>query len=347
LHNISLQLISHCGTELQILVQFLIFWRIFLRKPSLVSCHASSSRIANSYHSLELHHVILSPLEQSILQGAHAPFDTLFDFYRTLGHAWGQHIVNAPEDPTAAQAYVDLIDHVSTLAQSAMAATMGSSSSIISFFETTVDFALDAVSKRISLPILGPPPQVVYLLLMSSSLSDLSRMCAIILIYKKALEKKTNRSNEEAEAVNAYLMDVCNLLWRSRALEPASNVNPSAKGCLTPPDISTGLQTYLSNLYQDYRIQTMFDLSHNPVLSSLSQSALTALQDHAEAAEGQPLERHAGPVTARSLDVLKSKGGIDIDWQQCRISILNWMEARGINGIKSLLAGTIRNLMNP
>jgi centromere protein I len=296
---------------------------------------------------IDLHRTLLSHLEQSILQGANAPFDTLFDFYRTLCQGWSQHIVAAPGKPIATQAYVDLIAHVSSLAQSALAVTLGSSSAILSFFETVVDFALDAVSKRILLPILGPPPQVIYLLLMSSSLSDISRTCSVVLVYKKALEKKANRTNEEAEAVNAYLMDVCNLLWRSRALELASNANPSAKGCLCPAEVSMELQTYLSGLYQDYHVQTMFDSSHNPVIASLSQSAFAALQDDAEASKGEPMERLAGPVTARSLDVLKAKGGMEIEWQQCRISMLNWMEARGVDGIKKLLAGTIRNLMNP
>jgi centromere protein I len=295
---------------------------------------------------LELHRTFLSPLEHSILQGAHAPFDTLFEFYRTLAQSWSQHIVAVPEDTNVKEAYVDLIDHVSTLAQSAMAATLGSSSTILSFFETVVDFALDVVSKDIGFPILGPPPQVVYLLLMSSSLSDLSRTCSIILIYKKALEKKANRTNQEAETVNAYLMDVCNLFWRSRALEQASNTNPSARGCLCPPEVSEELQIYLSTLYQNYRVQTMFDFSHNPVIASLSQSAFATLQDDTEAAKGEPLERHAGPVTARSLAVLRSSGGMEIEWQQCRISTLNWMEARGVDGIKNLLAGTIKNLMN-
>jgi centromere protein I len=250
------------------------------------------------------------------------------------------------KDVDAIEACVDLIDHVSSLAQSVVTATEDSSSAILSFYETVVDFAVNAVSMQISLPILGPPPQLVYLLIMSPSLSNLSRMCSIVVSYKQALEKKSNRTDKEANSINAYLMDVCNLIWRSRALEHASNVNPSAQGCLSPPDVSTELQAYLTKLDRDYRLQMIFGLSQHPVISSISQSAFAALQDESEATQGVVLQRHAGPVTSRSLEVLGYEGGMKVDWQQCRISMLKWMEARGVGGIKKLLFATMKNLMN-
>jgi centromere protein I len=295
----------------------------------------------------DLHGAILSALEQSILQGAHSPFNTLFDFYRTLAQGWSQHIVAAPKNPAAIKAYLDLLDHVSILAQSALAANDSSSSAILSFYETVVDSTLDAVSKRISIPVIGPPPQIFYLFLMASSTSDLSRICSIIVKFKEALTKKAQLgglANDEAEAVNSILMDVCNLLWRSKALELASVVSPTAKGCLCSAEVTNELQAYLSSLHRDYRVQMIFGLSYNAAISSIAHSSFVALQDEAEAAQGESLKRHVGPVTQKSLEVLAYEGGMKINWQNCRVSMLNWMEVRGLDGIKTLLFATIKNL---
>lgn len=295
---------------------------------------------------------MLSPLEQGILQGAYSPFDTLFEFYATLAQNWGSQTtansqtVGQAETATAIQHYSDLIEHVSTLAQSALAHNEGSASAILVFYEVIVDFASEGVSKHTNLPIVGPPPQVVYLLLMSSSLSTLSRICSIIVTYKLALGNKTNRTAKEAEPINAYLMDVCNLLWRSRALELASNDNPSAKGCLCPAEVSASLQEYLRSLDRDYRVQMIFGLSHNPTITSVAQSAFAALQDEIEATGGESLQRHAGPVTERSLNVLGYEGGAKVSWKQCRVSMLSYLEERGVDGIKKLLFATMKNLMN-
>lgn len=295
---------------------------------------------------------MLSPLEQGVLQGAHSPFDTLFDFYGTIAQNWGSHIIAnsrtaGPIETTAAiKMYAVLIDHVSTLAQSALAASGTASSAIISFYEVVVDFANDNVSRHKSLPIIAPPPQVVYLLLMSPSLSIMSRICSIIVTYKLAVGNKTNRTAEELQSVNGYLMDVCNLFWRSRALDSASREDPSAKGCLCPPEVSSSLQTYLTSLDRDYRVQIIFGLSFNPAISSVAQSAFATLQDEAEVAAGDSLQRHAGPITERSLEVLGYEGGTKVSFKACRVSMLNWMEERGVDGIKTLLFATMRNLSN-
>jgi centromere protein I len=257
--------------------------------------------------------------------------------------------VAAPKHTATIQAYLDLLDHVSILAQSALAATESSSSVIVSFYETVVDSTLDAVSKRVSMPVTSPPPEIFYLLLMATSISDLSRICSIIVKYKEALTKKAQfggLANNEANAINSILMDVCNLLWRSKALELASDISPTAKGCLCPAEVTKELQGYLSSLHRDYRIQMIFGLSYNPAISSLAYSSFAALQDEAEAAQGEPLKRHVGPATQKSLEVLAYEGGMKINWQKCRVSTLSWIEARGLDGIRTLLFATIKNLTN-
>ncbi|KAF2432215.1 Mis6-domain-containing protein [Tothia fuscella] len=295
----------------------------------------------------ELHRVILSHLERSILQGAHSPFDSLFECYSMLAQGWTDHLLANPKlDQIATEAYQDLVQHVSNLALSALATSEASGSAVIGFYEVVVYFARDNVTKYPQLPILGPPSQVVYLLLMSPHLSVSSRICTVIATYKQTLANKTNRTMKDAEPVNGYLMDVCNLLWRSRALEMASNDDPSAQGCLCPAELTKSFQAYLTALDRDYRIQMIFGLSFNPTMSSLSRSAFDALQDAEDTSTDEALHRHAGPVTERSLGVLGYEGGMKISWKQCRVNMLQWMDERGIAGIKGLLFATMRNLMN-
>lgn len=140
---------------------------------------------------------------------------------------------------------------------------------------------------------------------------------------------------------NGFLMDICNLLWRSRAF---NTTDTNALGCLLPPSLLPPLRTYASTL--DYTLAALFSLSQNPTLSALSIAAFRDLEDAAEEKEeGTVKARHAGPVGQRSLAGLKGDGGLDIGWPEYRLEVLRWLEERGVEGVGELMFCTMKHLM--
>jgi centromere protein I len=290
---------------------------------------------------LELHRVMLAPLEQSILHGAHAPFNTLFELYANLAQRWIGALKNTIVQK---QAYDDLTQHVSILAQSALTNTQDSSAAILTFYEKTADTTNQNISTgRSYLPLCLPPPSLLYPLAMPSSLSTLSRVCAVLTTYKLALETQikstTSFHADSTRTLNGYLMDICNLLWRSRALTTS---DANSFGCLCPDDVELELQSYISRVNRDYALPKSFDFSHNPLLSSLSR---TAFAENEGAVVGEMRSSHAGPVTQQSLVVLGNEGGVVVSWKEYRVFMLRWLEERGVNGFKKLMFATMKDLM--
>lgn len=299
----------------------------------------SLSSEGNTLISLELHRTILAPLEQSILHGAHAPFDTLFEFYSNLAQRWILTLLN---DPTQKQAYDDLSQHVAILAQSAISSTNSSSTSILTFYEKTASAANSSIlSGNNYIPIILPPPSLIYNITMTPSLTTLSRISALLTTYKAALETQikstTSFHADSTKMLNGYLMDICNLLWRSRALTTSDT---NSFGCLCPEPVAAELTAYISRVNGEYALNRSFDFSHNPLLASLSSTAFADF----EARDGKEA-RHAGPVTQQSLLVLGNEGGVRVSWKEYRVMMLMWLEERGLDGLKRLMFATMKDLM--
>ena len=238
--------------------------------------------------------------------------------------------------------------HVSTLALSALVVSESPVPAIISYYEKTSAATLTAFPRtgRSNIPISLPPPQTFYLLLMSSSLSSLSLLCGVLVTYKSLLVIELRESaqppSQLTATLNSYLMDTCNLLWRSRALVSSES---NTAGCLCPPIVVSELQLYLPELDRDYSLAAMFGLSMHPLLSAVSRSSFAELEEVA-AHNGEPLEeRHSGPVSLRSLVVLSNDGGLDISWEDYRVQVLDWMEKRGLSGIKLLMQAIVKNMV--
>jgi centromere protein I len=287
---------------------------------------------------------MLAPLEQSILYGAHAPFDTLFELYANLAQRW---IGTLENNATHKQAYDDLVQHVSILAQSALISSQASSAAVLSFYERMADSTSQSISAgRHYLPLCLPPPCLLYPLAMTPSLNIFSRICAVLTTYKMALETQikftTSFHTDSTRTLNGYLMDICNLLWRSRALTTS---DANSFGCLCPDDVGLELQSYVSRVNRDYALPKTFDFSHNHLLSSLSLTTFAAFEAAAERDVGEALPNHAGPITQQSLVVLGNEGGVTMSWKQYRVMMLNWLEARGVDGFKKLMFATMKDLM--
>jgi centromere protein I len=233
------------------------------------------------------------------------------------------------------------------LALSALVSSETNGPPIISYFEKLSAATLTAVSihKRSDIPISLPSDQTFYLLLMSCSLSSLSRICNVLVTYKTLLEARHQlfkQHDQSAGALNTFLMDTCNLLWRSRAL---ISKDTNSSGCLCPPAVFSELQLYLPAMDRDYSLAGMFGLSLHPLLSGVSRATFVEIEDMAASMSGQLEERHSGPVSQRSLVLLANEGGVDVSWTDYRVHVLDWLEKRGLVGIKRLMYATMRDLI--
>jgi centromere protein I len=181
---------------------------------------------------------------------------------------------------------------------------------------------------------------------MSTSLSNLSGICSTLATYKQAFEADMRESGrnptERTRVFNGYLMDICNLIWRSRALI-ATDTN--AMGCLYPAGNLKELQSYLSGVDQDYNTAIIFGPSHHSLTSSVSKAAFHSLEMETRPNSGEAPLQHVGPVTQRSLASWAQETGINVSWKDFRISMLDYLEARGANGLKDLMYATMKDLM--
>lgn len=300
----------------------------------------------------ELYNNMLSTLERSVLSGAEAPFEALFGFYGTLAQRWmSTSTTNTGQTPRSflkSNAIFYLIEHVAILAESALAAGQSAHPAILSFYERLADLVAERISaKKQILPPILPPRSLTYSLATSTSLSDFSRFCALLVTYKRCFEKQEAGVTQvyqtnATDLLNGYLMDICNVIWRSRALNAT---DPNAAGLMCPEQVTSGLQFYLSKVERDYSVHTMFDFSHGATTAALAQSAFTALEEEAQKSGNDELLLHAGPVTQRSMMVLEKEGGISLSWKQYRVEMLDWLEDHGFDGMRKLMFATMKDLM--
>jgi len=138
---------------------------------------------------------------------------------------------------------------------------------------------------------------------------------------------------------NGFLMDICNLLWRSRAF---NTTDAHALGCLLPAATLSALTTYAQS--HSYSLPTLFSLSHNPSLAALSIAAFRDMED--AQADGGVTVRHAGPVSQRSLGRLREEGEVRVGWAEYRMGVLRWLAGRGVSGVGELMGVTMKQLMN-
>lgn len=193
-----------------------------------------------------------------------------------------------------------------------------------------------------------PPPLLVYTLMFSGSQVILSRLCDVIVAYRRtwqvilddrSIRLASPRELEEAQTFNGFLMDLVNCLWRPRAFNAA---DLHAKGCLIPASLAETLTAYVRNIDADLHLAALFDLSHSPVLCFQSIAYVRDLED----SEDGVSTRHAGPVTAASLRELAGRGGLGLTWKQYRLGVLQHLKKLGFTGVPELMEHTLVELKN-
>ena len=247
-------------------------------------------------------------LEHCILIFPNSQVD-LLHFYTSLLQNWTVSLSSSTPSPFAKATINSITLHANTLASTILNTsliTTHAASGILSFYECSAAL-ISLPSLQNYLRITTPPSELVYSLHFTSSLSILSRLCAILALYKRAFETAMNRpaasspltpgQSQEAypkdyvNHFNGFLMDICNCLWRSRAFNTSDT---NALGCLLPSNITPILSSYVSSLDTGLAIQSLFSLSYSPVLCNLSIAFLRDLEDKANNGRGVPV-RHAGP----------------------------------------------------
>ena len=222
---------------------------------------------------------------------------------------------------------------------------------VLNFYETVASL-ISQPTLNSTIHITIPPTTLVYTLYFTLSLTILSRLCAILAVYKRAFElamssRPTNTSaiqqlpypKDYVNHFNGFLMDICNCLWRLRAFN-TSDVN--ALGCVLPAPITVLLSNYMSSLDTSLSLPTIFSLSYSPVFCLLTISYVRDLEDQ----KGEAIDiRHAGPVTQKSLKQLEKDGGLRLLWPSYRLGVLNYLEDKGVNGVAELMYNTMKHLM--
>ena len=298
--------------------------------------------------------MIFEPLEEAILDDTTESRLTLITFYKNLLDQWSVDLL-AGSSPTAVttSAISSLIDHVNllalTIAQSSQ--TVTTLSVVLSFYECTA-FLISQPALKSTVRITIPPAELIYILHFTQSVSTLSRLCAILALYKRAFEiamapRPVNPPGLELQSYpkdyvnhfNGFLMDICNCVWRSRAFN-TSDLN--ALGCLLPATTVPVLTKYVSGLNSSLSLSTLFSLSFSPVYCLLAISYLREIEDRTEEIE----VRHPGPITQTSLKRLEKDGGVKMSWADYRLGVLHYLEDMGIPGVGELMYNTMKHLMS-
>ncbi|KAK7402838.1 hypothetical protein QQX98_011398 [Neonectria punicea] len=310
----------------------------------------------------ELYKHIFQPLENATLDNTPESQLALLSLYKNLLHRWTVVLQSSDSVPTEASRIVAaLISHVNplalTLAQ--ISPTVATRCAILEFYEQNVRLVShDTLKQYIRIEL--PPPTLVYILLFSSSLAIVSRLCYMLACYRtgfdmamqtKARNNQTNRLDSATynrayvDLYNGFLMDICNCFWRGHAF---TNSDTNSLGCMVPRSLVPTLTTYVISVDKTFALDSIFGLSYSPVLCLQSIKGVRELEDAQLGKDRSIRTRHAGPVTQNSLTRLSTSGGIQLSWKDYRIDVLATLSANELPGITELLKNTmkvVRSLM--
>lgn len=324
----------------------------------------------------------LEPLENAILDHTPASRSILLDFYTELIRQWGVSLRTEGHVPTS-KGYaplISLITHAEHLALSALeypsraedasperSPTKPISTAVLHFYISLSDLYSHAAGNgqiRLTIP-LSP---TVYTLAFTSSLAQISLLCGVLARYKTAFEQSLTSptlqspvksvgafyASDMVGRFNGYVMDLCNLLWRNRAL---NSDDPNALGCLLPAETRGALHEFTAEVAEkqrkrlsgsadgfQYSLPLMFSLSHNVALAAHSAACFAAFEEEVLGGDDINAPRLTRPVTQKSLTALEKQGGAKISWQDYRIKMLQWLDQRGSLGIGKLMRSTMKAL---
>ncbi|KAJ5180210.1 hypothetical protein N7492_003420 [Penicillium capsulatum] len=314
---------------------------------------------------------LLSPLEEAILDETVSSRTDLLDFYSGLIGQWAIKLRTQPSKSDESSPFSQIVTHAELLASSIQEVDApdeeGQASntripSVLRFYRCitdTVSYAPENARIRIKVPTAA----TVYTLAFTPSISIISALGSILAEYKSAFEASLTSQtlqpptpdqplydNELVNKFNGYVMDMCNLLWRNRAL---NGDDPNALGCLLPKSSVGALTSYVRAVNEASRhydresafhvtLPSVFSLSHHVAYCNLSAACFADLEEEQKIPDDGPKLRK--PVAQKALQALEKDGGAKISWQEYRVRMLDWLDAIGSQGTGHLMRSTMKAL---
>lgn len=286
---------------------------------------------------------------------------------------WGIKLRKLPADSEEFKPLSKVIAHAELLASSLLErqpainasdssahAPEPATQSVLGFYSSLAElFSHAATNGAIRLTV--PVAPTVYTLAFMQTNSVISLLGSILATYKSAFEASMTSEalRPDPESLypkalvgqfNGYVMDICNLLWRNRALNAE---DPNAMGCLVPASGVDALSEYVrasNDISRDqgddsafrYTLPSVFSLSHHAALCNLSAACFAEIEEGSSMREDQP--RLNRPVTQKALSTLETEGGVKMSWQDYRVHMLDWLDAAGSRGTGDLMRSTMKAL---
>ncbi|EED19300.1 Mis6 domain protein [Talaromyces stipitatus ATCC 10500] len=319
----------------------------------------------------------LERLDTTVLDHTASSRTDLLDFYANLIRRWGISLRTQDSSFTSGnlRLLVSLITHVEFLLLSLMevpftteARNVGDSKpvimSILDLYSNLAELYSHA-STNGNIRLTVPLPPVIYSLTFTSNLAQISRLCSILATYKNSFEtsltSQTLRSPDKSTGefyppemiglYNGYIMDLCNLVWRNRAL---NREDQNAHGCLVPELAKDAFVEYINDSNEilkhrrrpegpafNHSLGLMFSLSHHVALANHSAACFAVLEEQSTET-GREEFRLRKPVTQNALKTLEKEGGLKLTWQEYRVKMLEWFDSMGSDGIGKLMRSTMK-----
>lgn len=329
----------------------------------------------------ELRDQYLNWLDAALIDHTASSRASLLDFYAGLIRQWGVGLRAETPSPSSDgfQPLISLISHVEFLLLSLMELPLIASDlklkganpvamSVLDVYTNLAELYSHAANNG-NIRLTVPLAPTVYTLAFTSNLAQISRLCGVLATYKTSFESSLTSkilqspvksvgafySADMVGLFNGYVMDLCNLIWRNRAL---NSEDQNALGCLIPKATKDGFDDYIkdSNEIQkrhkggrffegpafSHALGLMFSLSHHVALASHSAACFAEFEDQNITAESQPRLRK--PVTQKNLTVLEKEGGVQLAWPEYRLKMLDWFDELGSDGIGRLMRSTMKAL---
>ncbi|KAJ6024257.1 Centromere protein Cenp-I [Penicillium herquei] len=320
-----------------------------------------------------LHARIFSPLESRVLDGSLGSRTDLLDFYSALIGEWGVKLRTQSSVPEESASLTALIRHAELLAFSIQEfipmpddsppVFKPGSLSVLRLYKCLATLFSHA-SENPQIRISVPSAPLVYAIAFTPTISTVSTLGSVLAGYKAALEaslsSQTLKDIHAPESVysanvvgefNGYVMDMCNLVWRNRAL---NTDDPNARACLLSTSNISTLTKYVRDVNEAARhydresafhctLPNIFSLSHHAAYCNLSAACFAELEGGQQIA-GEQRAKLRKPVTPKSLQALEKEGGFKITWQEYRIHMLEWLDEIGSRGTSELMRSTMKAL---
>ncbi|KAG0165124.1 hypothetical protein DFQ30_008930 [Apophysomyces sp. BC1015] len=210
----------------------------------------------------------------------------------------------------------------------------------LSFFEL-----VSSISIHHDIPeIIIPAAPFVYRTFFSVTPMAVSRVCGIIAQYKKAFEDNDRKTSDWVsrhtqsylDHFNAYVMDICNALWRNLAL---SRTGQTAMAFSLTDEIIEKYKDICET--RDEQLSLSLSLTHSAAFIGFSKRFTVAKEDGI----GVSL-RHDGPLTSQYLKELSQNNGLPWSYSEFRFEYLDYISKLGLRGVHDLLYSCMNSLIN-